>query len=128
MANIVKVKTELIKESEAKKVDLIKPLINKVKLFDSFIGKVYLLEDASTIQKIKVGQKLILKRRGASYSKYEVLILNEAGEHVGFVPDIDQIVVSRLMDAGKSLFGVVTKITRVNKYPVVSIEIYMEDF
>jgi len=128
MANIIKAKTELIKQSDTKKIDLLKPLVNQIKLFDSFIGKVYLLKDVNPLLKVKIGDKLSLKRRTSTYSKYEVLIYNSSNELVGYVPENDEIVLSRLMDAGKSFFCIAKKIDHVRKYPVISIEIYMEDF
>lgn len=56
---------------------------------------------------IKVGDKLELQREASNeYDKHAILV-NYHGEKIGYVPRKDNYVLSKLMDGGKHLYGVV---------------------
>ena len=60
--------------------------------------------------KIKVGDKLGLFREAANeYDKHAILVKYH-GEKIGYVPKKDNYVLSKLMDGGKHLYGVVDSI------------------
>ena len=56
------------------------------------------------------------------------MILTEGGKKVGYVPEKDNIIFARLMDAGKLLSAKVTKISRTGTFYQISIGIYLVDF
>lgn len=51
----------------------------------------------------------------------------ESGDKVGFVPQKDNIVFSRLMDAGKLLFGKVSTKERKGNWLRIGMDIYLKD-
>ena len=83
--------------------DIIKPLIKEIHLFDSYVAGTTHLDDKSVLEKIKVGDMLSLQREDNKFDSNAILILNEEGDKLGYVPEKDNIVFARLMDAGKLL-------------------------
>ena len=85
--------------------ELIKPLSHEIFLFDSFIAGTTHLEDESILDEIKVGDKLFLQREDNRFDRNAILILDEKRRKIGYIPEKDNIVFARLMDAGKLLVG-----------------------
>ena len=56
------------------------------------------------------------------------MILTEDGKKVGYVPEKDNIIFARLMDAGKLLAAKITKINKRGTFYQISIGIYLVDF
>ena len=78
--------------------DIIKPFIKEIHLFDSYIAGTTHLDDSSVLDEIKVGDMLTLRREDNKFDSNAILIL--LGERkVGYVPEKDNIIFARLMDA-----------------------------
>lgn len=56
-----------------------------------------------------------------------ILILNEEGKKLGYVPEKDNIIFARLMDAGKLLKAKISKITQKGSFTQISVGIYLVD-
>lgn len=56
------------------------------------------------------------------------MILTEEKKKLGYVPEKDNIVFARLMDAGKLLIAKITKIEKRGSFTQISIGIYLVDF
>ena len=54
--------------------------------------------------------------------------MNENSEKLGYVPEKDNIVFARLMDAGKLLKAKITQITQKGSFKQISVGIYLVDF
>ncbi len=80
--------------------DIIKPLIKETHLFDSYIAGTTHLKDKSVLESINIGDKLILQREDNKYDSNAILVLNSEKKKLGYVPEKDNIVFARLMDAG----------------------------
>ena len=80
--------------------DIIKPLIKEIHLFDSFIAGTTHLNDKSVLDAIQVGNMLSLQREDNKFDSNAILILYEDGRKLGYVPEKDNIIFARLMDAG----------------------------
>ena len=61
------------------------------------------------------------------YDPQAIKITTDAGTKIGYVPKADNAVFSRLMDAGKLLFGVIQKIDIKGNYAQISIHIYLHE-
>ena len=85
--------------------ELLKPLSKEIHLFDSFVAGTAKLADDTAIKKVNVGDKLTLQREESKFDDYAVTILNSEGERIGYIPEKDNIVFARLMDAGKYLIA-----------------------
>ncbi len=108
--------------------DIIKPLIKEIHLFDSYIAGTTHLEDNSVLESIKVGDVLTLQREENKFDNNAILILNEDKKKLGYVPEKDNIVFARLMDAGKLLKAKITQINQKGSFKQISVGIYLVDF
>ena len=107
--------------------DIIKPLIKEIHLFDSYVAGTTHLDDKSVLDEIKVGDMLTLQREENKFDSNAVLILYE-GRKLGYVPEKDNIIFARLMDAGKLLKAKITKIQNKGDYfKQINIGIYLID-
>ena len=107
---------------------IIRPLTKEIHLFDSFVAGTTHLMDASVLDTIKVGDKLSLMRENNKFDSNAVMILTAERKKLGYVPEKDNIVFARLMDAGKLLVAKITKIEKRGSFNQISIGIYMVDF
>lgn len=72
--------------------------------------------------------RLGLKREKANaWDSDAIAVLNPANERVGYVPQTDNAILSRLMDGGKTLFARLVSKKTENRYFKVTIGIYLED-
>lgn len=108
--------------------DIIKPLIKEIHLFDSYIAGTTHLEDKTVLDVIKVGDNLSLQREDNKFDSNAVIIFAEDKRKLGYVPEKDNIVFARLMDAGKLLKAKITKIDQKGSFKQISIGIYLVDF
>ena len=108
--------------------DVIKPLVNEIHLFDTYIAGTSFLEDTTVLDELNPNDKLTLKREDNKYDEKAILILNSTNNKLGYIPEKDNQIFSRLMDAGKLLIAKVNKIDKYNDFTKVSIGIYLVDY
>ena len=108
--------------------ELLKPLIREIHLFDYFVAGTTHLKDPSVLEEIKVDDKLKLIRADNKFDSNAVMVLTEDGKKVGYVPEKDNVIFARLMDAGKLLTAKITKISKRGTFNQISIGIYLVDF
>ena len=108
--------------------NIIKPLTKEIHLFDSFVAGTTHLADPSVLETIKAGDKLSLMRENNKFDSNAVMILTEEKKKLGYVPEKDNIIFARLMDAGKLLAAKITKIEKRGNFTQISIGIYLIDF
>lgn len=107
--------------------DIIKPLIREIHLFDSYIAGTTHLDDKSVLERIKVGDALSLQREDNKFDSNAILILDEEGKKLGYVPEKDNIVFARLMDAGKLLKAKINSITQKGRFTQIGVSIFLVD-
>ena len=107
--------------------DIIQPLIREIHLFDTWIAGTTHLEDKSVVKVLKVDDELTLQRENNEFDSRAILVLNRDKQKLGYVPEKDNIVFSRLMDAGKILKAKVAKIEEKGSWTKVTIGIYLVD-
>ncbi|MBR0391217.1 MAG: HIRAN domain-containing protein [Oscillospiraceae bacterium] len=108
--------------------EMLKPLIREIHLFDTFVAGTTHLQDQSVFQEIRIGDKLSLQREDNKFDDNAVLILTETGKKLGYIPEKDNVVFARLMDAGKLLAAKITKIETRGSFYQISIGIFLVDF
>ncbi len=108
--------------------EVIKPLSREIHLFDTYIAGTSYLKDPEVLEKIKCGDKLLLQREDNKFDNNAILVFNETKEKLGYVPERDNIVFARLMDAGKLLCGKIKSIEPKGSFRLINIEIYLIDF
>lgn len=130
MANEIDIKKEnlvsLINNNELG--NIIKPLINEIHLFDSYVAGTTHLKDRTVLEHIKEGDNLILQREDNKYDSNAILVFTEEKRKIGYVPAKDNIVFARLMDAGKMLKAKIKHISGKTDFTQITIEIYLVDF
>ena len=103
--------------------DIIKPLVKEIHLFDSYVAGTTHLPDESVLEKIKVGDDLLLRREDNKFDSNAVLFLTESQVKIGYVPQKDNVIFARLMDAGKLIKAKITKIEKKGSFTAISIGI-----
>ena len=74
------------------------------------------------------GDRIILRRENNKFDENAILVLTEREEKTGYIPEKDNIVFSRLMDAGKLLIARVKTKDKKSSYIKIRISIYLVDF
>lgn len=121
-------KQSLATLNETQLSDIIKPLSNEIHLFDSFVAGTLQLEDKSVLKGLKVGDKLILQREDSKFDENTINIFTENKKNIGYVPEKDNVVFARLMDAGKLLNAKIKNIETKGSFMTISIGIYLIDY
>ena len=112
MANIQKPDTEITDIiGFIQKGGNVKPFLKDIFLITVHVAGLDYIDNIDEIfPKIKVGDKLGLFREATNeYDKHAILVKYH-GEKIGYVPKKDNYVLSKLMDGGKHLYGVVDSI------------------
>ena len=107
--------------------DVLKPLIKEIHLFDSYVAGTSHLTDKSVLDEIRVDDKLTLIREDNKFDSNAILIFAPSGKKVGYVPEKDNIIFARLMDAGKHLSAVITKIEKKGSFTKIAVAIFLVD-
>ena len=131
MANEVTINQtgELVLAMEHKEIgELLQPLIREIHLFDSFVAGTTHLSDPSVLEEIKVGDQLTLLRENNKFDSNAILILTADKKKLGYVPEKDNIIFARLLDAGKILAAKIKGIEKKGSFTKIAIGIYLVDF
>ena len=109
--------------------ELIKPLSHEILLFDSYVAGTTHIKDETVFDEIKVGDKLILQREPTNrFDENAILVLDDKKRKLGYIPEKDNIVFARLMDAGKYLIAKIDSIEPKGSFRQINISIYLVDF
>ncbi len=109
--------------------NVLKPLTREIYLFDTYVAGTSHLNDKSVLDEIKPNEKLVLKREDNKFDDMAILVLTESGKKLGYIPEKDNVIFSRLMDAGKLLSAKIKSIKkRSESYTQIGIDIFLVDF
>lgn len=108
--------------------EVLKPLIREIHLFDSYVAGTTHLPDPTVLDAIKVGDRLTLRREMNKFDDNAILMLTEDGRKLGYVPEKDNLIFARLMDAGKLLGARISTITVRGTFRQIGVGIYLVDF
>ena len=108
--------------------ELLKPLSQEIHLFDSYVAGTSHLADQSILDEIKEGDMLFLIREENKFDSNAIMLLSPAKKKVGYVPEKDNVVFARLMDAGKKLSAKITRIEKKGSFTKIAVSIYLVDF
>ena len=107
---------------------LLKPLITEIHLFDTFVAGTTHLQDPSVLEEIRIGDRLSLLREDNKFDSNAVLILTADKRKLGYIPETDNMIFARLMDAGKMLAAKIKGIEKKGSFTKIAIGIYLVDF
>ncbi len=108
--------------------ELLKPLTRKIHLFDTYVAGTSYLEDRTVLDELKEGDGLVLLREENKFDDNAILILTESRQKIGYVPEKDNRIFARLMDAGKLLTAEVAAVGQKGSLSRIRIGIYLVDF
>ena len=108
--------------------EVLKPLTQEIHLFDSYVAGTSYVSDRKVLDELASGEKLKLRREDNKFDDNAINILREDGTKIGYVPEKDNVVFARLLDAGKVLSAKITKVERKGSFTKVAISIYLVDF
>ena len=108
--------------------EILKPLVNEIHLFDTVIAGTSFIKDASLFEALEPDEKLILQREDNKFDSKAILILNSQKQKLGYVPERDNQIFSRLMDAGKLLIAKVISVMNNDGFYRVRIGIWLVDY
>lgn len=109
--------------------ELIKPLRHEILLYDSYVAGTTHIKDRWVFDSMKVGDRLILQREpGNRFDENAILVLNEEKGKLGYIPEKDNVVFARLMDAGKYLIAKIDRMEEKGSFRQINISIYLVDF
>lgn len=115
--------------ADAKNIgEIIKPLTQEIHLFNSYIAGTSYIKDPTVFDEITVTSKLRLQRENNKFDESAILLLTENGKKAGYIPEKDNVIFARLMDAGKLLSAKVTGIEKKGSFIQIRIGIYLVDF
>lgn len=107
---------------------VLKPLTKEIYLFDTYIAGTSHIDDQSIFKTLKSGDTLILRREDNKFDDKAILVLNEQKTKLGYIPEKDNLIFARLMDAGKMLTARVEGIQEHIGFIQINIQIYLVDF
>lgn len=106
-----------------------KPFERDIFLFDTFVAGTTHIEGIEELAPhLGIGDKLDFFREPDNpYDPKAIVIKNSDGIKIGYVPREDNVIFSRLMDAGKLLFGKITAKETKGKWLKIDIDIYLHE-
>ena len=105
-----------------------KPLIREIHLFDTWVAGTTHLDDPSVLNAVREEDRLTLRREENRFDENAILVLLEDGRKLGYIPEKDNVIFSRLMDAGKLLAARVSSIEVKGSFHRIRIGIFLVDF
>lgn len=108
--------------------EVIKPLSREIHLFDTYVSGTMFIKEASVFEGLKRGDKLILQREENKFDNNAILVMTEGKAKLGYIPENDNLIFARLMDAGKLLCARIKNIEPKGTFRVINIEILLVDF
>lgn len=105
------------------------PFEQEIFLFDTYVAGTSHIKDMEELAPyLNIGDQLNFFREPDNvYDNKAIVIKNANGVKIGYVPKHDNIVFSRLMDAGKCLFGVIMNKELSGKWLKIEIKIYLKE-
>lgn len=110
-------------------LDLPKPFERDIYLFDSHVAGTSHIDNIESIgEQLKDGDRLVFYREPDNEKDPQAIRIETlTKEKIGYVPRQDNIIFSRLMDAGKVLFAKVVEKELLGKWLKIKIKIYLHE-
>ncbi len=106
-----------------------KPFEKDIFLFDTYIaGTTHIAGIDELEPHLNINDKLDFFREPDNhYDKEAIIIRTLEGVKIGYVPKQDNVVFARLMDAGKLLFGRISRKEKKGTWVRIEIKIYLQE-
>jgi hypothetical protein len=106
-----------------------RPFEREIFLFDTHIaGTTHVAGIEELEPHLQIDEKLSFFREPDNlYDPQAIVIKNANGVKIGYVPRADNIIFSRLMDAGKLLFGRISSKETINSWLKIGIKVFLHE-
>jgi len=106
-----------------------KPFVRDIFLFDTHVAGTSYIEGIEDLEPhLHVDDKLDFFREPDNvHDSKAILIKNADGVKIGYVPRTDNIIFSRLLDAGKLLFARISAKEKAGKWVKISIKVFLHE-
>lgn len=106
-----------------------KPFERDIFLFDTHVAGTSHIEGIEELEPhLNIGDKLDFFREPDNpHDKQAIMIKNADGVKIGYVPRADNVIFSRLMDAGKLLFGRITAKEIQGSWLKINIKVFLHE-
>ena len=108
--------------------DLSKPFSQNIHLTDMVIAGTTHVDGIAKLEPfLTQGMRLPFFREDNIHDSLAIMVKDGNGNKLGYVPRQQNEILARLMDAGKSLYGVVQSKEFVNKWLKITVQVYLND-
>lgn len=116
-------------KTKNKEIEIPKPFEREIFLFDTHIAGTTYIDDIETIEKaLKIDDTLnFFREPNNAYDNNAIVVKTTNNIKIGYIPREDNSVFSRLMDAGKLLFGRITSKRYADDWLLITMKIYLKD-
>ncbi len=110
-------------------VSIPQPFSRDIFLFDTYVAGTSHVEGIEELEPhLNIGDRLqFFREPNNPYDEQAIVIRNNDGVKIGYVPKNDNAVFARLMDAGKLLFGTITEKKMRGYWLDMKIKIYLHE-
>ena len=104
------------------------PYIQEIFLLECHIAGTSYVDIDKIEPDLKRGDLLAFRREPENeHDPLAIMILEQRGRKLGYIPRAKNEVLARLMDAGKLVFGKIEGLERFDKWLKITIRVYMKD-
>ena len=105
------------------------PFEKEIFLFETYIAGTSYVEGIEDLEPfLRENEKLnFFREPNNAYDSQAIVIKNDDGIKLGYVPRKDNVIFSRLMDAGKLLYGRIVSKEYKGSWLKINIKIYLRD-
>lgn len=108
-------------------ISISKPFEKDIFLFDTYVAGTTHIEGIQELEPhLQIEDKLeFFREPDNAYDKQAIIIKTVDGVKIGYVPMQDNVIFSRLMDAGKLLFGKITSKEKKGSWVKIYIKVFL---
>lgn len=106
-----------------------KPFERDIFLFDTYVAGTTHIEGIEELEPhLNIDDRLeFFREPDNQYDKQAIVINTADGVKIGYVPQNDNVIFARLMDAGKLLFGKITAKEKKGSWVKLGIKVYLHE-
>lgn len=129
MADIVEINDGNIMQLLHGGIDIGRPFPNCIYLINVHIAGTSYIDNINELEpELVKGKKLnFFREPNNEYDERAIVIKNENGDKLGYVPRNKNEILSRLMDAGKLLYGEVYEKELVGNWWKITVQVFLDD-
>jgi hypothetical protein len=108
---------------------LTRPFSQQIFLVDVHIAGTTHVDNIDEIEPtLTIGKKLVFFREpGNKYDDHAIAVKDKNGNKLGYIPKDKNEILSRLMDAGKLLYGIIQTKEKLGDWLKISMQVFLED-